>query len=262
MASSSPLPSFIPPESDKVRVVIMAALKEELSAVKQALQTHRDRTEGRVAWCQIGMGATCVEMAGAFVGRVPETRLILSVGFCGGLEAHLQVGDIVLPGKIVSDDGATDSDAPIEMNEVLVDQTAKALVASGLEVNRGVQVCVEVPVFEAEQKRRLAQLHQAVAVDMETAHLVRVAAESRASFMSLRTVSDGVDSGLPKEIGGFLDEKGKVRAGNILKFALGGRENLKELWRLNKHSKVAAKSLRVALEAAIPAIMGWADCTS
>ena len=106
-------------------------------------------------------------------------------------------------------------------------------------------------VAGAEDKRNLAAKYHALAVDMES-FAMAAALKGRAAFVVLRAVSDGVADELPPEAGSFLDEKGAVRMGKVLRFASRRPRNLKTLWRLKANAGKAAAGLTAAWKAVWP----------
>jgi nucleoside phosphorylase len=179
-------------------------------------------------------------------------------GFCGGLDEQLAVGALILA------DGVTARRAletePAHAEVLPTDRAARqaaegALRRAGLAFHTGLLVTVAQPALRAEDKARLGQATRASGVDMESAAVARVAGEKKTAFLVLRAVSDAVHDQLPAEVAGFLDESGRPRATQVLKYAAGGPAHLKELWRLKSRSDQAAGALTAAWKVLLPALL-------
>ena len=130
-----------------------------------------------------------------------------------------------------------------------------AMKKKGIPCRVGTLASVARPLFNSEEKRVLGRTLNALAVDMESAAVARVAAEHGRAFFALRAISDTVDENLPSEVSDFLDETGEVRSGKVLKFAFHGPKNVRELWKLKRHSDQAALALQGAWKAVLPAFL-------
>ena len=129
------------------------------------------------------MGARATEALSEWDGRLGAGDLLVSSGFCGGLAAGLQTGDVVLADRIRwrGRDVALDPALLERARRVLGDASHVGLCAVRDEV-----------VETREEKRRLAETG-AIAVDMESGSLADWAAEQGVGFLVLRAVLDPVD---------------------------------------------------------------------
>jgi nucleoside phosphorylase len=150
-------------------------------------------------WMREIDGARCVRTA---VGeRAPEAldafaeahevSTVVSAGFCGGLGADLESGDLVLA-DVVRHRG----------EEILVSprllEVARAILADAVHVG----ACESVSrVADGPRKRALAQ-GGALSVDMESGPLSRWARSRKIPFLSLRVVFDPVGADIPLDIDG------------------------------------------------------------
>ena len=235
----------------RARVVVVAALKEELSAVAAALPPG---AEERVALLQCGVGADCAaRTAQAVLARRPAPRLICSTGFCGGLSDGLTAGTIVLAEKFLRGDGAAHE--ALAGDGALIGMFGGALAGREVRHRRGALVSVGAAVVSPEAKRVLGGRCGALAVDMESFALASSAAAGGTPFLAMRAVSDGPDEALPAEVGTFLDERGKPRLGRIMAFALRRPRNLQALLRLKRRSDEARGALLAAWRAVWPVLL-------
>ncbi|HXD87439.1 MAG TPA: hypothetical protein VN641_13165 [Urbifossiella sp.] len=137
--------------------------------------------------------------------------LVIAAGFCGALRPTLRVGDIVESPRII---------------------TVGHLVSGTAE------------------KRRLAELHDADAVDMESAAVQDLCAERNVPFRAIRVVSDAVDTALSPELVRLLSG-GKVSVWKALAALRRRPALLGEFLRLGRDTKLAARKLCDALVAQI-----------
>lgn len=234
---------------------VVVALREEYAAVTEALRSSA-LNAGRVRVLQGGLGgAMAAAAAHKLLRDAPGTRLLVSCGFSGGLADGLAVGDVFLATAVKarpSLEQAAQHDEPASCAGAIVERMAAAFSSAGMPCRKGVLVTLVQPVLGAADKRALGAAAAAQAVDMEAAAVARIARERQLDFIALRAISDAVDDELPPEVAAFLDEQGRVRAGQILKFAVRRPGNLKELWRLKSRSDRAGDSLQKAVRLALP----------
>jgi len=229
------------------QIAIIVALREEYKAVAAALQTSSLAQGARFVVFQSGMGpAAAARTVEGLLASANPPRLICSSGFCGGLKDGIEVGAAILPGRVAGADGKTAQEVVCAEAEAY----AKKLAAAGLKFQRGTLLSTPAVIARPEEKRALAEKHQAVVVDMES-FAIAGAIRGRAEFFVLRVVSDSVVDELPAEVGSFLDEQGNLRLGQILRFALRSPRNLKTLWQLKTRSALAAKALTAAWKAVL-----------
>jgi adenosylhomocysteine nucleosidase len=133
-------------------------------------------------------------------------RLVVAAGFCGALVPELQVGDIV---------------------------TQRLLTVDRL-------------VSEPAEKRRLAEAHQAVAVDMESAAVAEVCAEYGVPCRVVRAVSDTVDTALSPDLVRLLSG-GRVSAWQAVRALMRTPSLVGEFRRLARDTRLAARNLADAL---------------
>lgn len=225
-------------------LAIITALKEELSAVKSAMNAPS------VLLIRGGVGAKSASTAAESV-LLQKPRALVSSGFCGGLAAAPLLGHVVLATRVL--DGSGDG-APIACDPERVKHWRTLLEKASIAVHCGDLVSVSTAVTSTDAKAVLAQKSGALAVDMESYAIARLAQKAGVPFLILRTISDGADDALPPEVGTFLDDKGNVRAGQVAKFALKGPRNIKMLMTLKSRSDKAMAGLKTAWSAISPTI--------
>ena len=114
-------------------------------------------------------------------------RGMISFGVAGGLAAHLRAGDWVVASAIRESETVHATD-PVWSRKLLgmIDGAVHAPI-----------VGVDNPVAEPAKKRELHRATGAAAVDMESHHVARVAAEHRLAFAAVRVVVDPAHRTVP-----------------------------------------------------------------
>jgi hopanoid-associated phosphorylase len=112
---------------------------------------------------------------------------VVSFGLCGALDPSVKVGDVVI-GEAVADGGGC----------IAADRDWTARIAAALpHARRGHFARADAPVASVADKARLREATGAVAVDMESHVVARLAAAHGAPFVVVRGVSDGARHALP-----------------------------------------------------------------
>jgi uridine phosphorylase len=148
-------------------------------------------------------------LVGPMLGA-PQTVLVLeklialgvthavSVGWCGSLQAHVEIGDLVLPTGAFSEEG-TSAHYPIEdpqpgPSRELLGQLKEALTEGAFAVHEGMVWSTDAPFRETIKKVKNYQRAGALAVDMETSALFTVAAFRRIRMAAALVVSDDLSA--------------------------------------------------------------------
>lgn len=121
---------------------------------------------------------------------------LVSFGLAGGLSPTLRPGALVVPGTVIEGDGAWSTDPDISARFGGV--TANAILA-------GTSI-----VATAAEKSRLFSATGAVAVDLESGAVARVAEARGLPFAVLRTICDPADRDLPPAALVALDQRGAI----------------------------------------------------
>jgi adenosylhomocysteine nucleosidase len=104
------------------------------------------------------------------------------------------------------------------------------------------------------EKRRLAETHQSVLVDMEAAAVARFAAENNIPFYCFKGISDAWDDDLP-DFSRFISAEGRLRMPAFLAHAALHPRYWQSLQRLGKNSRLAASNLAELLSKSLPATL-------
>lgn len=191
--------------SNSAKVVLVAALEREIRALVKGWRTVDRECESRrfrffesgeaVLVCG-GIGAEAARRATEFAVALYQPELVLSVGFAGGLDPALRVGEIFSPSRIID-----------------------ARDGSSVETGTGCGVLVSAATIAgADQKLKLAASYGAQAVDMEAAAVARGAQARGVRFMAVKAISDESTFATPP-LDGFVDVRGRFQTGRFVTFA-------------------------------------------
>jgi hypothetical protein len=100
-------------------------------------------------------------------------------------------------------------------------------------------------VSTSREKQQLHQQTNAVALDMESVAVAKVAQAHALPFLAIRAIADPVTMDLPKAIGHALNAQGDVELGKLLKFLLWHPSELKGLITLGQHFNAAKRTLKL-----------------
>ncbi len=184
---------------------LLYALKEEVKPIlstftfgdiqrKKATQLREGVLSDQRWWfCQMGIGMANAHESVEWLLETAKPDYVLSLGYAGAAQAHLQPGDLILPHRIESET-PTDHFNP---DSTLRDKLKSVLEKSGLTFHEGILKTVWRPA-QPEAKKKWGS-EGTLAVDMETAAAIAICIKKRVPFVSLRVIFDGVDDEVPGE---------------------------------------------------------------
>jgi len=150
--------------------------------------------------------------------------LLVSWGMAGGLDPALAPGTLVAPDAVMDEH---------RMRFPLVNGSVGNVLIYGSET----------PVLTQSDKARLREEHGAVAVDMESHRVAKVARESDVPCAAIRVVVDPADHSLPKTVAGAVGTDGRARLRALLGAALRRPALVRDLLRLKRQSDAALATL-------------------
>ncbi len=139
-----------------------------------------------------------------------KARGIISIGIAGGLAPQLRVGDWVLADAIVAGGTSTPTD------EAWTARLAARLPAAG----RGLLLGSDVVVADIADKERLHRATGALAVDMESHIVARVAQRHRLPVAVVRVVCDPAQRALPPAARIGMKPDGRIDLGAVMRSLL------------------------------------------
>ena len=138
----------------------------------------------------IASGGDPVRLEAVLDRLVGSASGIISIGIAGGLAPGLPVGQWVVADAVLVDGESLSTDPA----------WTSRLAARLPEAARGVLLGVNAMVAEATQKASLHSTTGAVAVDMESHIVARVARRHRLPFAAARVISDAAHHNLPPAV--------------------------------------------------------------
>lgn len=212
------------------RIVVIAALELEAAILRRVFGA------GEFSVFVSGPG---LERAGAAAMRAVESGAegLISWGMSGGLSRAAVTGSIILPDRVLSTDGywPTDPDWRARL---------AAALAPDLPMLQSPLFSAAAALTRPEDKATLAAATGAVAVDMESAAIARVAADAGLPCLILRAVADGPDDGLPSDVEKLVTEDGRTCPRGLIRMLLAPVQ-LGALFRLAGQSRIARRMLRL-----------------
>ena len=167
------------------------------------------------------------------------TRLI-SLGVCGGLAAGVETGDLVLPNSVMMGDETLSLEG--DWHSQIFRQLPHA--------KTGALVSVKTAVTSPEQKAKLYQRSQAIAVDVESFAVIKVAQAHNLKGLIIRAVLDPSHQSLPPAALNGVNAKGETQIWPVIKGLMKRPHDLPDLIRLGRQNKRACRVLTSVLEVA------------
>lgn len=223
-----------------------------LPSEARCLTSHRHRTGERI---DLGQGA-CVLVSGVGPERARRAALelvdsgaqaLVSFGCAGGLDPSIRVGEVLLPERVI-DGGRV---------EVTTDATWRRALASASGAREGGAMLESARVLKTpEQKAEAFRASGALAVDMESASVGRVADEAGLPFLALRSVCDNATMRVPRASLLAVDEHGRLRFGALARALVERPGELVAIARLDLGFRAAQRALRSVSRRTGPRL-GW-----
>lgn len=166
-------------------------------------------------------------------------RGIVSYGFAGGLCSDLRAGDIVVGSEIVGRDGRIPTD----------DFWSAWLLSAIPTAVYGPIAGVDVPVAASAARYELRLRSRALAVDMESHLIARLAAAHALRFIALRVVIDGAGRNVPAAALACVSDAGEIRGWRLARLLLARPSDAIDVIRLGADWLPARKALLSCAEA-------------
>jgi adenosylhomocysteine nucleosidase len=199
-----------------------------------------------------GMGFGNAASAAEMLIRNVHPDLLISAGFCGGIAAELQAGDVVVAQKIVIAHEGGIEEIPVQIASI-----GQTFVAHQVAMGKRVVGGTFVSTLAITSKRHLAGMlpghYHSPVVEMESAAIAMVAAEQNIPLLAIRAVSDTAAEELRFSLDEFCDpEMHRISPYKVLRTVLRKPRIIPQLVRLAFSSRRAAESLTAALSRLFP----------
>ncbi len=222
------------------RIALIAALPSELRPLVRHWRHHNKIALGRIGGLDAvalasGMGETAVTRACQAVLAEGNFDTLVSLGYAGSLSCGLRAPDAVVVREVI--DART--------GETFTATPTSITPPNGLKPQRLVTLD---HVANPEEKRRLAETHQATLVDMEAATVARFARTHNLGFLCFKAITDGPNDELP-DFNRFTTPEGRLRTAAFASWALFHPRYWRVLGELEKNSQAAARELAKSIVA-------------
>jgi adenosylhomocysteine nucleosidase len=165
---------------------------------------------------------------------------LLSWGSAGGLVPTLSPGSLVLPILVIGADQSSYSTDPTWHGRLF------NRLKGSLDLHQG-SLTESVTVLKSStEKRILFERTGAMAVDMESGAVAKVAQEARVPFMAIRAIADSADMAIPQGSLGAVDEFGELNLLRLLKELIRHPVELFDMIRLSWNFRAAQVTLAKA----------------
>ena len=221
------------------RVGILVALKAEGRTLHGG-PLHRDRLHSLPGGHLLALSGTGPERARTLGEALIQqgVRGLVSWGCAAALAPDIGQGQLMVPGQVLDEHG-TPHPVHSDWRETLT-QTLETLQPIGGTLLASARV-----IAHPEEKQRLHQTTGALALDMESGALARLAAEAQLPFLVIRSISDEARMALPRPVLGALTDGGEVRPLALFGGIVREPRSLPDLIRLGQGFNSAMKALKL-----------------
>ena len=239
-------------------IFILGALREEINLIRKLMIVKEQLKAGHAdvwvgSWegvsivlVRTGMGKDCALSALKEVLSRTVPALVLSIGYAGGLDLRLKVGDLVVADKVLEiDQAATFSKSYLvnpQQSELFESLTSQKKIMT----YKGTLLTVNQVISDSSAKQELGFSHNALAVDMETSSLIAHAIGKNIPFASVRAISDTMEQSLINT-SSFVDNEGKVSKSKAGWYVATHPHVIKNLISLRSQSQKATSNLTEVL---------------
>jgi adenosylhomocysteine nucleosidase len=183
-----------------------------------------------------GVGSRRAGVAGKNLLEHGATAL-LSWGSAGGLVPTLSAGSLVLPGKVIGADQSPYSTDPA-WHERFLDR-----LKDSVDLHQGSLAESVTALKSPAEKKILFERTGAIAVDMESGAVAKVAQEAGVPFMAVRAIADSADMAIPQSPLEAVDEFGELSLPTLLTGLLRHPSELFDMIRLGWNFRAARVTL-------------------
>jgi hopanoid-associated phosphorylase len=241
---------------------IVVALPEELDTLTRLPGSSGEKiikgsfafVSKHLALAYSGAGPKNAQLAAELLIANGATRLI-SWGCAAALSEILKPGDLVLADVLIDAEGCRDAKFCVSTDW---HGYAKSLLSSSVIVHAGGLAESENIVSSREVKKQLRSKTDAIALDMESIAIAKVAGQNNLPFLSVRAIADPVDMDLPKSISYALNDQGDIVLSKLIFHLACHPAELPGLIRLGLYFNAAKNTLRLVAQQ-LTAILDFND---
>lgn len=161
-------------------------------------------------------------------------QVVISAGFAGGLSPSLMRHDILSADCVIDTSG----------RQININVQSMPSVPDWPGLRIGKLISVDHVVRESSEKQSLYQLHQALAVDMETFVVAEVCRRRDVPLFAVRIIHDTAGDILPPDVEHLLRQKSEAaRLGAALSAIWRRPASIKDLWAMKENSLIGSVHL-------------------
>ncbi|MGR9107427.1 MAG: phosphorylase family protein [Gammaproteobacteria bacterium] len=218
--------------------LIVALPAEQHSLTRARIRSGRfSRLNENTLLCLSGIGP---ENAAAGAARLVEQgcEALLSWGCAGAIATELRPGDLIIPERVLGVTGETFA-THCEWRTRLT-----ARLGDHFRIHDGALRESQSIVASAADKRSLHEQSGALAVDMESAAIARLAFRKNLPFVTIRAIVDPADMDLPEAVSASVNPDGELRLPVLLAKIARQPASIFGLIRLGHYFRAARRSLQ------------------
>jgi adenosylhomocysteine nucleosidase len=222
---------------------IVVALPEELSTLTSTKLTKGSSRfiNNNVLVIYSGTGPINASSAAEHLISQGATKLI-SWGCAAALSETLKPGDLILVNELIATE--ENKATPLSVNAHWHQHTSE-LLATFVKVNCGGLAESKSIVSSSEHKKKIHTNTNAVALDMESIAIAKVANQHSLPFLAIRVIADPVEMSLPLAITHSINQHGDVVLSKLLAYLAWHPRELLGLIRLGLYFRSATKTLKL-----------------
>ena len=222
---------------------LVVALPEEIATLtsKHILKGQCFFITNRLLVAYSGAGPINAEVAAELLITRGAGRLI-SWGCAAALSPSLKSGDLVLPDKLI-DAGNSEMTVNVDWYSHTKNRLAKFVVVHSGALAESISI-----VSSSMDKKQLHSITGAIALDMESIAIAKVARQHTLPFIAIRAIVDPVTMSLPLAIDYSLNDDGNIVLWKLLLFLIRHPSELPGLIKLGLHFNTAKKTLKLVAE--------------
>ena len=234
-------------------ILVLTAVELEARALARALRLPRLESfsfpafgDARFRLAPVGLAASSLSARFPALLEGLEHPLVISAGVCGALDPDVSCGSLILPETVIGPRGERYAATVAHHRHLVV-----ALSGRGMRFAIGALATVAEVAATPEAKAKLREATGAVAVDMESALILRAAAEAGCPRLVLRGVSDDAADSLSPELAALITAEGKVRKARAAATVLRHPAILPKARKLQRATQGALAAVAEALQRSV-----------
>lgn len=240
--------AFLMP-SPPAPILLNAALRDEMNPTAKALglslhdaSSSVTINDQKILALITGMGALRMTTALAKAIDAHHPARLILLGFSGGLDPSLTTGHTITATTVLNTQGQAID---------LTGHLPRLHRSDGSHNPLTTLLTTDQIICDPAQKKTLGQQHRAAAVDLESFHLAKLAADRQIPLTIIRAISDTADFALPASIGNWVKSDGSPSIIKVLGDLLRHPFLLPVLLQLRKHTQAAAGQLAIQVKAMV-----------